>query len=122
MPSSLQTCSHVRSAPSVQDWFAYPKANAMFGTPLICIPRYTSAEPRSTSLPSTLRRIPPNGTILSPVAVTIRSASSSAPDASAMPVSVSVSMRSVTTDTRPSLIASKRSPSGTTHKRWSHGS
>ena len=41
--SSLQTCSHVRSAPSVHDWFVYPKANAMLGTPLSSIPLYTSA-------------------------------------------------------------------------------
>ena len=56
-----------------------------------------------------------------PVAVTIRSASSSAPDSSRRPFSVNVSMRSVTTDARPLPIASKRSPSGTRHMRWSHG-
>ena len=56
-----------------------------------------------------------------PVAVTMRSASSSSPDSSACPVSVNVSMRSVTTDARPSLIASNRSPSGTRQRRWSHG-
>ena len=37
------------------------------------------------------------------------------------PVSVNVSMWSVTIDARPALIASNRSPSGTRHRRWSHG-
>ena len=39
-----------------------------------------------------------------------------------MPCSVKVSMRSVTTDAVPCLIALKRSPFGTTQSRWSHGS
>ena len=39
-----------------------------------------------------------------------------------MPSRVKRSMRSVTTDASPVLIASKRSPSGTRHIRWSHGS
>ena len=55
------------------------------------------------------------------MAVTTRSASSSAPDASLMPVSVNVSMWSVTIEARPLLSALKRSPSGTRHMRWSHG-
>ena len=63
----------------------------------------------------------PSGTRFSPVAVTTRSASSSAPDSSLSPVSVNVSIRSVTTDALPSQIAAKRSPSGTRHMRWSHG-
>ncbi len=76
----------------------------------------------STGLPSTLSRIDPNGTMFSPVAVTTMSASSSDPDASRRPFSVNVSMRSVTTVTRPDAIDSKRSPSGTRHMRWSQGS
>ena len=38
-----------------------------------------------------------------------------------MPVSVNVSMRSVTTDASPLRIALNRSPSGTRQRRWSHG-
>ena len=53
--------------------------------------------------------------------MTMMSASSSAPDSSSSPFSVNVSIRSVTTDADPSLIALKRSPSGTRHIRWSHG-
>ena len=45
--------------------------------------------------------MPPSASRLSPVAVTIRSASSSAPDAKLMPVSVNVSMWSVTIEARP---------------------
>ena len=42
--------------------------------------------------------------------------------ASRMPRSVNVVDVSVTTDARPVAIALNRSPSGTTHRRWSHGS
>ena len=38
-----------------------------------------------------------------------------------MPRSVKVSIRSVTTEARPSRIALNKSPSGTAHSRWSHG-
>ena len=38
------------------------------------------------------------------------------------PVGVKVAIRSVTTSAAPSPIARNRSPSGTTHSRWSHGS
>ena len=50
------------------------------------------------------------------------SASISSPDVSRMPVSVKVSMVSVTIDAVPRRRALKRSPSGTRHSRWSHGS
>ena len=56
-----------------------------------------------------------------PVAVTMMSASSSSPDARRMPVSVKVSIWSVTTDARPDRMASNRSLLGTRHRRWSHG-
>ena len=76
---------------------------------------------KSTCSPSTATSISPSVTICSPVAVTITSASSVAPDSSWMPVSVTVRMRSVTTDAEPLRIAANRSPSGTRHRRWSHG-
>jgi hypothetical protein len=56
------------------------------------------------------------------VALTMTSASSSAPERSFRPVSVNVSMWSVTTDARPLRSTRKRSPLGTRHIRWSHGS
>ena len=52
----------------------------------------------STGWPSTVSAMPPMKSRSSPVAVTMMSASSSAPDRSRMPVSVKVSMWSVTTD------------------------
>ena len=60
--------------------------------------------------------------MFSPVAVTITSASSSSPEASAIPSSVKVSMSSVTIEASPRWIALNRSPSGTRQTRWSHGS
>ena len=65
---------------------------------------------------------PPISCTRSPVAVTTRSAGSSAPERSRIPVSVNVSMWSVTTLARPPRSASNRSSSGTMHRRWSHGS
>ena len=59
--------------------------------------------------------------MLSPEAVTMMSAASSAPDSSRIPVSVKRTMRSVTTEAEPSAMALNRSESGTTHIRWSHG-
>ncbi|MEB3367252.1 hypothetical protein [Saccharopolyspora mangrovi] len=50
------------------------------------------------------------------------SASSSAPERNRIPVSVNSSTRSVTTEAFPLLSASKMSPSGVRHRRWSHGS
>ena len=41
---------------------------------------------------------------------------------SSRPVSVNDTIRSVTTEAEPSRIAANRSPSGTRHSRWSHGS
>ncbi len=73
------------------------------------------------SRPSTLSRIPPKGDMVSPAAVTAMSAVSSWPDFSRMPVLVNRSMWSVTTEARPAEVASNRSPSGTTHSRWSQG-
>ena len=55
------------------------------------------------------------------MAVTMMSASSSSPEPSRMPVSVKVSMVSVTTEASPWRIAWNRSPSGTRQSRWSHG-
>ena len=75
-----------------------------------------------TSEPSTANSIPPSGSRFSPVAVTMMSASICSPEASRRPVSVNASIRSVTIEARPSLMASKRSPSGTRHMRWSQGS
>ncbi len=75
-----------------------------------------------TGSPSTLIGIPPNACTFSPVAVTTTSASSSRPDSSSTPRSVKVRIRSVTTAARPPRIALNRSPSGTAHSRWSHGS
>ena len=74
-----------------------------------------------TSTPSTVIVMPPNAWRFRPVAVTMMSASSSRPDSSLIPRSVKVSIRSVTTDASPALMALNRSPSGTTHSRWSHG-
>ena len=59
--------------------------------------------------------------ICKPVAVTITSASISAPPRRLTPRSVNVWTWSVTIDARPALTAANRSPSGTTHRRWSHG-
>ena len=57
-----------------------------------------------------------------PVAVTTTSAGSSSPDETRTPLSVNVSMVSVTTSTLPSRMVRNRSPSGTRHSRWSQGS
>ena len=72
-------------------------------------------------MPSMVISMPPRPSRFSPVAVTMMSASSSVPEASLSPVSVKVSMWSVTTEALPSLSALKRSPSGTRQTRWSHG-
>ena len=96
-------------------------ASAAFGTPLSIIPLYASRSGSFTSSPSTEASTPPIGSRFRPVAVTITSASSSSPDSSRMPVSVNVSTRSVTIEAFPSQIASNMSPSGTRHRRWSHG-
>ena len=56
------------------------------------------------------------------MAVTITSASSSLPEASSIPLSVTVSIWSVTTSAPPEEIALKRSESGTRQRRWSQGS
>ena len=77
---------------------------------------------RRTSAPSTTIVMPPKASSERPVAVTTTSASSSAPDASRIPVEVKVSTWSVTTSARPSRMTWNRSPSGTRHSRWSHGS
>ena len=50
------------------------------------------------------------------------SASTLAPVTSRTPFSVNVSICPVTTDAVPSRMARNRSPSGTMHIRWSHGS
>ena len=60
--------------------------------------------------------MPPSICRSRPVAVTIRSASSSVPDSSAMPFSVKLEMRSVTIDALPLRTDWKKSPSGTMHK------
>ena len=65
--------------------------------------------------------MPPSASRFRPVAVTIRSASSSCPDASFSPVSVNVSIWSVAIEALPSEIAPNRTPSGTRQTRWSHG-
>ena len=66
--------------------------------------------------------MPPMSSSSSPVAVTMTSASTSSPPLEQRRRrAVNRSMRSVTTDARPSLIAANRSPSGTTQSRWSHG-
>ena len=55
----------------------------------------------ATGRPSTDSAIPPIASRLSPVALTTTSASSSAPEASRIPVSVNVSIVSVITDAVP---------------------
>ncbi len=67
--------------------------------------------------PSTVNSMFPSVTSWSPVAVTTMSASRASPESRRMPVSVNVSMVSVTTDAAPARIAAKKSPSGTRHKR-----
>ena len=67
------------------------------------------------------RSISPIVTRLSPVAVTMMSASICVLESSWIPVSVKRSMVSVTTSALPALIASNRSASGTRQTRWSHG-
>ena len=62
--------------------------------------RNATRSDRFTAAPSTVSSMPPNGCMFRPVAVTMMSASSSRPDASMMPVSVKVSIRSVTTEAR----------------------
>lgn len=76
------------------------------------MPWQVTAADQSTGSPSTENGMAPMTRRWKPVAVTIRSASSVSPDASWMPPSVNVSMVSVTTDARPSLMAANRSPSG----------
>ena len=89
--------------------------------PEIMIPRQVTACETSTGSPSTVNGMSPSALRLNPVAETTMSASSSSPDEVRMPVSVKVSMVSVTTEARPSLIAVKMSPSGTTAIRCCHG-
>ena len=55
-------------------------------------------------------------------AVTTMSAASSRPDCSRRPVDVKHAMRSVITSARPARSALNRSPSGSRHRRWRHGS
>ena len=76
---------------------------------------------RCTGSPSTREDSAPNAFRLSPVAVTTMSAGSSSPDVSSRPFGVNESIRSVTIDASPRLIARNRSPSGTRHRRWSQG-
>ena len=64
----------------------------------------------------------PMGTMFSPVAVMMTSASSSLPDPRRMPFSVKRAILSVTTEAAPLESASNRSRSGTMHMRWSQGS
>ena len=59
--------------------------------------------------------------ISKPVANTIRSVWTSPRSTSLIPVGVKQSIRSVITVTLPSLITLKKSPSGQTHTRCSHG-
>jgi hypothetical protein len=66
--------------------------------------------------------MPPTANTFRPVAVTMMSAASSSPEARRRPFGVKRSMRSVTMDARPLCNALNRSPSGTKHMRWSHGS
>ena len=56
------------------------------------------------------------------MAVTSTSAGNSRPDEHMTPVGVTVAIRSVTTSAAPLFMARKKSASGTTHSRWSHGS
>jgi hypothetical protein len=58
---------------------------------------------------------------LKPVAVMMISASMILPDLRRMPVSVKLSISSVTTDARPARIASRKSPSGMKAMRCRHG-
>ena len=57
-----------------------------------------------------------------PVALTTMSASRCSPDSSSTPFSVNVAIRPVTIDVVPLRRVRNRSPSGTRHSRWSHGS
>jgi hypothetical protein len=59
--------------------------------------------------------------MLKPVAVTMMSAPISSPELTSIPVSVNVSMVSVTIDALPERSAAKKSPSGTTPMRCCYG-
>ncbi len=72
---------------------------------------------RSTGFPSTASEMPPIGSRLSPVAVTMMSAGSVPPEARRTPSSTKRSILSVTMETRPDLSALKRSPSGRAQRR-----
>lgn len=76
---------------------------------------------RSSARWSTVNAMSPSTLRSNPVAVTTMSASSVAPEARRIPVSVNVSIWSVATDTLPSPIATKRSPPGSTAIRCCHG-
>ena len=63
---------------------------------------------QSTGLPSTVKAMSPITLRLKPVAVTMMSASISSPDFVRMPVSVKVSISSVTIDALPAVIAGEQ--------------
>ena len=93
----------------------------MFGTPLIIMPRQVKRSVKSTGSSSTVNATSPKTVRLNPVAVTTTSAWSSSPELTLMPVSVNVSMVSVTIDALPSRMAANMSPSGTMAMRCCHG-
>ncbi|MFM8993595.1 MAG: flavin-containing monooxygenase [Actinomycetota bacterium] len=115
--SRRHTYVQVRSARSVHDALMYPKLVARFGTSLYAMPLYVRVWAKSTCWPSTEMSASPSDTNCNPVAVTMMSALRCSPDDSKIPVSVKVSMLSVTTDARPLRIAAKKSEFGTRHKR-----
>ncbi len=92
-----------------------------FGRPLNIAPRWTMVSRRAAGTPSTVTAAPPKATTLRPVAVTTMSAGSVAPEVRRIPSGRKRSMVSVTIEADPREMALKRSPSGTTQTRWSHG-
>ncbi|GAA4681293.1 hypothetical protein GCM10025794_22910 [Massilia kyonggiensis] len=99
----------------------YPNVITQFGRPESIMPLYDIASFGWNGWPSTVMAIPPSSLIFRPVASTTTSAGTARPDASSRPSGVKRSMWSVATLARPVRIARNRSPSGTTHTRWSQG-
>ena len=74
----------------------YPTAKAKLGTPLSIMLRKATVSCRLIGSPSTKMSIPPIARMFNPVAVMMMSASSSSPEPSKSPLSVKVSIVSVT--------------------------
>ena len=95
--------------------------NAALGTPSKKHDRLGQVLGRIDGLTVDRHRDTPLNRTLSPVAVTMMSASTCSPEFIRTPVGVNSAIVSVTTEAYPCAGRENRSPSGTTHMRSSHG-